>query len=105
MSTNGERYGPGHLANRRDFIGNEWSTDLPTSSMAMYTDRSIDNVFGLVAKVGTVSFLPHADGSPNHPYRVMSDYRTLEDLVCWRLKDVLGGSSADSSCGVPDVED
>lgn len=92
----------------RDFIHNEWSLDIIGTSMSLYTDRTIDNVFGLIARdeeVDSVRFLPHADGSPNHPYLVRSDYRTLEDMVCWRLREAVGVPEADATCGVPNVQD
>ena len=92
------------LGGTRDYMHNPWSSDLAASSMSLYSDRSTDNVFGLSPRVDEgVVFLPHADGAPHHNYLVRSDYRTLEDLVCWRLKEPLGESNANSTCGVPNV--
>ena len=88
-----------------DTVWNTGALDLPGTSMSMYSDRSIDNVFGLLANATGVTILPHADGSPNHPYLVRSDYRTMEDMVCWRLKRALGVPVADSFCGVANVND
>lgn len=92
----------------KDYVGNVWMRDVPGTSLSLYSDRSIDNVFGLVARVPEgVSFLPHADGSPNHSYRVWSDYRTIEDHVCWLLKErahELGiEPHPDDVCGADDV--
>jgi hypothetical protein len=92
------------LGGTRDYMHNPWSSDLAASSTSLYSDRSTDNVFGLSPRVDEgVVFLPHADGAPHHNYLVRSDYRTLEDLVCWRLKEPLGESNANSTCGVPNV--
>jgi hypothetical protein len=85
----------------RDFVHNFWAWDIQGTSLALYSDRSIDNVFGVLARrdVGVV-FLPHADGSPNHDYRVWSDFRTLEDNVCWRLRNFpYGDYNANLMCG------
>lgn len=92
----------------KDYMGNVWMRDVPGTSLSLYSDRSIDNVFGLLARTGRgITFLPHSDGSPNHNYRVWSDYRTIEDHVCWLLKDHLfihgAGPDPDVVCGVIEV--
>jgi len=91
----------------KDYMGNVWRRDVPRTSLSLYSDRSIDRVFGLLARSGSgggVTFLPHADGSPNQTYRVWSDYRTIEDHVCWFLvEQTKGRIEADKLCGKIDV--
>ena len=87
-----------------DFLSNQWAFDQAGTSAALYSDSTIDNVFGLVAlnvpgQVG-VWFYPHADGSPNHTYNVFSDFRIMEDEICGRLQ-----GSGGQPCGTITVTD
>lgn len=76
-----------------DYLDNTWANDQrgtqasPTRTAAsLYTDSTIDNVFGLVAmdvpSSQGVYFLPHADGSPSHVFSVFSDFNIMEDYIC-----------------------
>lgn len=88
-----------------DFLHDPWSLDRMGSASSLYSDATIDNVFGLVPLwipgdgLKGVYFYPHADGSPNHSYGAFSDFRVMEDLVCGRLQAVGG-----VECGTVDVK-
>lgn len=87
-----------------DLLINAWAADQASTSGALYSDSTIDNVFGLVAldvpgQVG-VWFFPHADGSPNHAYSVNSDFKIMEDGIC-ALLSTAGGQP----CGTINVLD
>ena len=92
-------------AHRRGFSHDHWSLDRMGSASSLYSDATIDNVFGLVPLwipgdgLKGVYFYPHADGSPNHSYGLFSDFRVMEDLVCGRLQTVGG-----IECGTIDVK-
>ena len=60
----------------------------------LYSDSTLDNVFGIVPiglPSGTpggwdgINFYPHADGSQNHDYSVYSDFRVMEHYCCKNL--------------------
>jgi len=90
-----------------DFLSNFWGYDQAGTSSSLYSDSLIGNVFGLsprgVAGTTGAFFSPHADASPNHEYKVFSDFRVMEDMVCQELQDV-GGIPCTTS-GVFDVKD
>lgn len=82
------------LLDAGDFLINQWGRDQPTASPALYSDATIDNVFGLdplgVAGETGVWFYPHADAAPNRTYTVFSDFRIMEDEICNTLLQTCG---------------
>ncbi|MCB9730764.1 MAG: hypothetical protein H6746_19995 [Deltaproteobacteria bacterium] len=82
-----------------DFLQNTWATTLSGTSAVLYSDSTLDNVFGAVpiklpdANSGWngINFYPHADGSPNHAFRVYSDFRVMEDYICINLASARPG--------------
>lgn len=91
------------VAGSDDFLQNTWAYTPPGRSAALYSDSTIDNVFGLVDLAVTggwtgLVFYPHADGSPDHMFNVYSDFRVMEDLACAGI-----GPSRSHDCGPVDV--
>jgi hypothetical protein len=77
-----------------DYLQNLWAATPLNSSASLYSDGTLDNVFGLVPidlPPGTpggwdgINFYPHADGSQNHDYSVYSDFKVMEDYCCANL--------------------
>lgn len=92
------------LLDAGDYLQNKWAATIPGSSLSLYSDSTLDNVFGLVPlntgnEVG-LYFYPHADGSPDAAYKVYSDFRVMEDYICKTIGDVRS-----FECGVIDVMD
>ncbi len=88
-----------------DFLQDRWATVREGSSPSLYSDSTIDNVFGvtpLSVPTETVGlyYYPHADGSPDAEFRVYSDFRVMEDYICQKIGDV-----RDFECGSIDVMD
>lgn len=75
------------LLNAGDYLHNLWAFGQLGTSPSLYSDSTLDNVFGLVAAESGVQFYAHADGSPDHDYSVFSDFRIMEDYIC----SVIGG--------------
>ncbi|MCB9730868.1 MAG: hypothetical protein H6746_20520 [Deltaproteobacteria bacterium] len=82
------------VAEAGDFLQNLWATTPYGTSASLYSDGTLDNVFGIVPiglPSGTpggwdgINFYPHADGSQNHDYSVYSDFRVMEDYCCKNL--------------------
>ena len=83
---------PGALSvlNADDFLQNQWAYSQAGTATALYSDGTIDGVFGLspVAipnDANGLLFYPHADGAPDHTYTVYSDFRVMEDYLCANL--------------------
>ncbi|HHW95912.1 MAG: hypothetical protein ACOX51_06550 [Myxococcota bacterium] len=77
-----------------DFLQNLWAATIPGSSLSLYSDSTLGNVFGLVPlnagnEVG-LYFYPHADGAPDATYTVYSDFRVMEDYICKTIGDHRG---------------
>ncbi len=97
-----------NLLNAGDFLQNKWATTIKYSSLSLYSDSTLDNVFGLVP-LNTdhekgLYFYPHADGSPDSVYSVYSDFKVMEDYICdtiARARD----SEAPFDCGEINVMD
>lgn len=87
-----------------DNLQNLWATTRPGSAAALYSDSTIDNVFGVVPLeipgFTGINFYPHADGSPNHDYSVYSDFRVMEDYICATM-----GGYRGFACGTINVFD
>ena len=85
----------------RDWLQNTWAIVQPGSSAALFSEATLDNVFGLFPSgVGPylgVTFYPHADGAPLQTYSTYSDFRLMEDYVCL---SVGGQQNPGNSCGV-----
>ncbi len=76
-----------------DFLQNTWATTTVGCNASLYSDSTLDNVFGLVpldveGKDEGLFFYPHADGSPDAVYSVFSDFRVWEDFVCTTIGNV-----------------
>lgn len=86
-----------------DYLQNVWAIAQPGTSATLYSDSTIDNTFGLSAQAVPgeygLYFYPHADGSPKHSFGIRSDFRVMEDNICWRLGEVYAG------CGTVNVLD
>lgn len=86
------------------FLGNQWATEATGSTAVLYSDSSLDNVFGLdpldVPGQVALYFLPHADGAPNRDYKVYSDFKVMEDGIC-RLLSL----TSNIDCGTYNVLD
>lgn len=86
-----------------DYLQNTWATTQTGASGVLFSDSTIDNVFGLIplaTGAPTLYFYPHADGSPNHNLNVYSDFRVMEDYICATL-----GASRAFPCGTINVLD
>lgn len=87
-----------------DFLQNVWAITQPGTSASLYSDSTLDNVFGLsphaVPWEYGVNFYPHADGSPEHAYGIRSDFRVMEDGICSVV-----GSYRSFACGAVNVLD
>ena len=74
-----------------DYIQNVWAIAQPGTSAALYSDSTIDNVFGLfastIAEEPGLMFYPHADGAPDSVVTVYSDFRVMEDYICKTIGD------------------
>ena len=89
----------------QDYLQDKWATVREGSSPSLYSDSTIDNVFGITplsVPTETVGlyYYPHADGSPDTEFRVYSDFRVMEDYICKKIGDV-----RDFECGSIDVMD
>ena len=84
-----------------DWLQNTWAIVQPGTSVALFSEATLDNVFGLfpsgVPNETGVTFYPHADGAPLQTYSAYSDFRLMEDYVCL---SVGGQQSPANSCGV-----
>jgi hypothetical protein len=84
-----------------DYMADMWARLVPGSSSVLYSDASLDNVFGLTTlrdikyQIDHFEFAPHADTAPMSPSRAGSDFRIMEDYICHRLNNL--------DCGDPDV--
>jgi hypothetical protein len=89
-----------------DWVQNIWASQAPGTTVALYGDPQLDNVFGLTwidtgdSWSSGLYFLPHADGSPNSPLTVKSDFRVMEDGICEGL--LADGPPYAPSCGALD---
>ncbi len=74
-----------------DYIQNLWAISQAGTAAALYSDSSIDNVFGLFASAipgdSGLMFYPHADGAPDSALTVHSDFRVMEDYICKYIGD------------------
>ncbi len=94
-----------------DKLQNRWATTQVDSSAALFSDTTIDNVFGIVPlqtqEMTGVVFYPHADGAPDAPSTIYSDFAVMEDYVCWNLAKyrAINGVPVDPTafCGTADV--
>lgn len=90
-----------------DWLQNKSGNSPPGTSAALYSDATIDNVFGLLpirpglTEAG-LNFLPHADASPAQPLSTHSDFRVMEDRVC---ANIAGERTPAFNCGVINVMD
>jgi hypothetical protein len=87
-----------------DYVQDMWARLVPGSAAVMYSDATLDNVFGLMShryidknNVATdyLHFFPHADTSPLVTLTVHSDFMVMEDNIC--------GELGHEDCGVIDV--
>lgn len=89
------------------YLQNRWAKTIAGSSLSLYSDSTIDNVFGLVPlDLGSDSglyFYPHADGSPYAVYSVYSDFKVMEDYICDKIRPFRKPNPL--SCGVINVLD
>jgi len=73
------------------------------ASLALYSDVTLDNVFGLAAMTrGSVDgayFYPHGDGAPDFTFGVNSDFRVMEDETCRYLRWSAPTFDANAKCG------
>lgn len=87
-----------------DYLQNVWAIVQPGTAIDLYSDPTIDNVFGLgaseVEEEYGLNFYPHADGSPDQVYGIRSDFRVMEDEVCAVL-----GAERGFPCGTVNVLD
>lgn len=85
-----------------DYLVNQWARIQDNTSTVLYSDSTLDNVFGLTALgVGgsnRVVFYPHADASPDRSLSVYSDFMVMEDYLCTTL-----GYWRGYSCGAIDI--
>jgi hypothetical protein len=71
------------------YWGEGWTELAPDSNVAVYSDATLDNVFGLggVENNGPKPmFYPHADGAPDYVFGANSDFRVMEDELCRWLR-------------------
>ncbi|MCC6678843.1 MAG: hypothetical protein IT436_17075 [Phycisphaerales bacterium] len=87
-----------------DHLMNQWAFNQSAETSAgLYSDATIDNVFGLWPASGSgVKFLPHADAAPNRVLTVQSDFRVMEDGICQWLMEK---RSPGSDCGEFEITD
>jgi len=83
------------LLNAGDYVHNVWAFGQLGTSPSLYSDSTLDNVFGLVAAESGMQFYAHADGSPDHDYSVFSDFRIMEDHICSVIGAVRGFACGD----------
>lgn len=80
-------------------VADEWTTNQPDTQIALFADSTIDNMFGLAAWAEGLFFLPHADGAPDHTYTAKSDFKVMEDGICFFLRDAGGQNQGQAYCG------
>ena len=90
-----------------DWLQNKSGTSPAGTAACLYSDATIDNVFGLLpirpglTEAG-LNFLPHADASPGQPLSTHSDFRIMEDRIC---ANIAGQRVPAFNCGVINVMD
>ena len=87
------------------YFRNYWFKIQAGTNLALYEDSTMGSMMGLqpilTGNEHGVYFFPHADGSPNQPMSVYSDFKVMEDSICRGLfRDY-----RDQHCGVSDVMD
>lgn len=73
----------------------------PSTQVALYTDADLGTLFA-AGDVGNepASLFPFADGTPDIDFRVRSDFRAMEDMICEQIRVPVV-----STCGIRDVLD
>jgi len=92
-------FGSFSMLQSKYLVADPWSTNQPHTQIALFSDSSIGNMFGLAAWSEGLYFLPHADGAPDHNYSAKSDFRVVEDGTCFVLRDAANQGQGQAFCG------
>jgi len=84
-----------------ELSGRDTSIAAANTQVALYTDADTGTMFA-GGDVGDkpASLFPFADGTPNVDFRVRSDFRAMEDMICLQFP-----ARRVTSCGARNVLD